>query len=269
MKNILKIILITILMSSTVRCLAEESMIPEINLGVTIIQTCKGEKELNRATGFFFRYKDKKFLVTNRHVVTSADKNYIPDYINILLHANRSDLKSNRVVRVNLHEEGNPIWMDHPRYSDIKCDVVLIPLNHETMDKVNYYLFNTSSIEFFNEAQLNIPEIHSFANVVVVGYPLGFYDSINNLPVYRKAMIASAYPVKFMNKPYFLIDSNLHPGTSGSPVVNSHHTLFKEGKDKEGYKLFGIHSAEHTMRGEPLGLNVVWYSSLLAEIAEQ
>ena len=79
-------------------------------------------------------------------------------------------------------------------------------------------------------------------------------------------MIASQYGINFNKKPYFLIDANLHPGTSGSPVVNSHHTLFREQGSKEGYKLFGIQSAQHLVDGEPLGLNVVWYSYLLNEI---
>jgi hypothetical protein len=88
------------------------------------------------------------------------------------------------------------------------------------------------------------------------------------LPVYRRASIASAYGVNFGGFPYFLIDANLHPGTSGSPVVSSHHTLFKERDGKEGYALFGVHSAEHVIEGDPLGLNVVWYADALVEIAE-
>lgn len=110
--------------------------------------------------------------------------------------------------------------------------------------------------------------VNPFGNVVVVGYPLGFYDKKNNLPVYRKASIASAYGINFGGLPYFLVDANLHEGTSGSPVVNSHHTLFKEGDKKEGYKLFGIHSAEHVVDEDPLGLNVVWYADVLVDIAE-
>lgn len=102
----------------------------------------------------------------------------------------------------------------------------------------------------------------------MVGYPLGFHDQTNNLPVYRRASIASAYGVNFGGLPYFLIDANLHPGTSGSPVVNSHHTLFKDAGCEEGYKLFGVHSAEHVVDDDPLGLNVVWYADNLVAIAE-
>ena len=71
-----------------------------------------------------------------------------------------------------------------------------------------------------------------------------------------------------------MIDSKLHPGTSGSPVVNSPHNLLLQQDGKGGFHssgtlLLGIHSAEHLMKGEALGLNVVWYAELLVEIAEQ
>ena len=66
---------------------------------------------------------------------------------------------------------------------------------------------------------------------------------------------------------------HLHPGTSGSPVVNSPHNLLlqQDGKREfhpNGTLLLGIHSAERLIKGEPLGLNVVWYAELLIEIAK-
>jgi hypothetical protein len=142
-------------------------------------------------------------------------------------------------------------------------------LNERTLLADNFRLFNSSSITFIGSELINEKEINSFGSLAIIGYPLGFHDEIHNLPVYRKAMIASCYGVNFSGLPYFLIDANLHPGTSGSPVVNSHHTLFKERDGKEGYALFGVHSAEHIVDQDPLGLNVVWYAYLLVEIARQ
>ena len=81
--------------------------------------------------------------------------------------------------------------------------------------------------------------------------------------------MASCYGVCFGGLPYFLVDAHLHPGTSGSPVVSSHHTLFREQGHREGYALFGIHSAERVIDEEPLGLNVVWYAHLLLDISRR
>ena len=108
--------------------------------------------------------------------------------------------------------------------------------------------------------------------MLIVGYPLGFSDDINNLPVYRKGMIASSYPVEFEQYPYFLIDSNLHEGTSGSPVLNSPNNMLtdSQGRGLHSNKslLLGIHSAEHVVEEEPLGLCVIWYPKVITEIIE-
>ena len=81
---------------------------------------------------------------------------------------------------------------------------------------------------------------------------------------------ASVYPVPFEGNPYFLIDSELHPGTSGSPVITQpsiwvvktdESELFEEPQ----YRLIGIHSAAY---GD-LKLNVVWFADLVAEVCQR
>lgn len=246
-------------------------MTSEINFITTQITIFKSGNILGTASGFFFNKNGKKFLITNRHVVIHKDKKHYPDSIKLELHhSNKTDLKHNHKMTINLYNDnGVQNWIEHENYNILQCDVIAIPLNSKVLDYINLSIFNNSSITFVTPESTDIPEINPFADVVVIGYPLGFYDETNNLPVYRKASIASQYGVNFNNKPYFLIDVNLHPGTSGSPVVSTHHSLFKEKGITEGYKVFGIHSAEHIKNGEPLGLNVVWYSYLINEIIDK
>jgi Trypsin-like peptidase domain len=54
--------------------------------------------------------------------------------------------------------------------------------------------------------------------VLFVGYPLGLFDSRNNLPIVRFGRIATHPRVDFDGKPEFLIDAQVYPGSSGSPV---------------------------------------------------
>ena len=244
--------------------------VADINFSTTRIEIIKKGTSIGTATGFFFRDGKNKFLVTNRHVVIDEKKNHIPDQISINLHSDKQNITINNRISILLYNESKrSIWLQHPNYAHNQCDVVMIPLDNNTLNIPNYRLFNTSIINFISTELINKEEVNSFANVVIVGYPLGFYDEVNNLPVYRKASMASSYGVNFNGLPYFLVDANLHPGTSGSPVVNSHHTLFKKDGVAEGYKLFGIHSAQHVVRGKELGLNVVWYAHLLEEISAQ
>lgn len=242
--------------------------VSDINFTTTKIQMLTDRKDTGSATGFFFRHLGTKYLATNRHVVIDENDGFIPDALILTLHRSKEDLTQNIKVQADLYDGGRPLWKQHPSYDTNRCDVILLPLDAITLKGPNLTLFNSTSITFIGSEIINRSPVNPFGNVVVVGYPLGFHDELNNLPVYRKASIASAYGVNFGGLPYFLIDTNLHPGTSGSPVVNSHHTLFKEGGGEEGYKLFGVHSAEHVVDEDPLGLNVVWYADNLVEIAE-
>lgn len=243
--------------------------ISDINFTTTRIEIVRNDKVVGSATGFFFRDDGVEYLATNRHVVLDEKSNDFPDSLRIRLHANRSDLIQNVTVTVPLHRNLAPVWLQHPSYESNKCDVVLIPLNENTLPGKDLRFYQSASITCLGSDLINTRDVNSFGSVVVIGYPLGFHDELHNLPVSRNATIASCYGVDFDGLPYFLVDANLHPGTSGSPVVSSHHTLFKEGDGKEGYALFGVLSAEHRIGSDPLGLNVVWYARLLVEIARQ
>jgi len=184
-----------------------------------------------------------------------------------MLHIGRDDLTKNCAVQVALYKEGKALWKQHPSYNTNSCDVILLPLDTTTLIGNNYDLFLSAFVTFIGSEIINNRLVNPFGNVTIIGYPQGFHDELNNLPIYRKASIASAYGVYFEGFPYFLVDAHLHPGTSGSPVVNSHHTLFKE-SEEEGYTLFGIHSGTYSIAGDSLGLNIVWYAHTLLEIAE-
>lgn len=241
--------------------------ISDINFNTTRIEALLNSIVLGTGTGFFYIENSNEYLITNRHVVIDEKKSYHPTSLRIRLHTNRENLQINNLIVVDLYDDNDRhSWLEHPAYSTLQCDVVAIPMRPPLLTGDNFSLFERSSVTCFTKDLTEIPDVNPFGDVVVLGYPLGFSDDVNNLPVYRHAMIASQFGVDFRGRPYFLVDANLHPGTSGSPVVSSYHTLFKEAGSEEGYKLFGIHSAEHIVGKEPLGLNVVWYSKLIPEI---
>src|SRR5262249_16233321 len=103
------------------------------------------------------------------------------------------------------------------------------------------------------------------ADVQVIGYPLGVYDDVHNLPIVRNASMASIYPVPFRGNPCVLVDARLHSGTSGSPVMTKPTTTVShEDGSLNIYNtpvtyLLGVHSATLDLKGrdprqhEPLG----------------
>ena len=60
------------------------------------------------------------------------------------------------------------------------------------------------------------------SDVIFVGYPAGFYDVANNLPLLRRGAIASVPDVDFNGKGQIVIDAQVFRGSSGSPVFVGH-----------------------------------------------
>lgn len=57
-------------------------------------------------------------------------------------------------------------------------------------------------------------------DVLVVGYPRGFYDEFSKFPIVKSGIIASRWGFPFGGKPHFLVDAKLFPGSSGSLVIS-------------------------------------------------
>ena len=56
------------------------------------------------------------------------------------------------------------------------------------------------------------------SEVIFVGYPENRYDTVNNLPLIRTGSIASMPDVDFNGRGQIVIDAQVFPGQSGSPV---------------------------------------------------
>ncbi|MFE3998074.1 hypothetical protein ACFX43_04645 [Nocardioides sp. YIM B13467] len=54
--------------------------------------------------------------------------------------------------------------------------------------------------------------------ITFVGYPDGLYDAGSLLPIVRRGHSATALRIDYGNKPVFLVDASVFPGSSGSPV---------------------------------------------------
>ena len=61
-------------------------------------------------------------------------------------------------------------------------------------------------------------KIYAGQKILFVGYPKGFFDTKNFLPVVRSGSIASIPSIDFEGRKQLLIDAQVFPGSSGSPV---------------------------------------------------
>jgi hypothetical protein len=104
--------------------------------------------------------------------------------------------------------------------------------------------------------------------LLIVGFPLGFHDTLHHLPIARQAINASSFGLRFQGKGYFLTDARTHCGISGAPVVMKSSTNALEG-EAVSWLLLGIHAARLDIGprdrsvDEKLGLNSAWFADIL------
>lgn len=239
-------------------------MVEPLLLAAARVSTFSGSRLLTAASGFFFERDGRLFFVTSRHVLVDAPTGHHPDHIEITLHTDAVNLTRSAVVSVPLYRAATSIWRQGED-SGGDIDVAAIELDRALLpEPVEMRAFTLEHL------QGPLEEVAIGTPLLVVGFPLGFYDTVHNLPVARQAAVASAFGVRFQGQGYFLTDARTHRGTSGAPVVMHD----PRGDPRLPWKLLGIHSARIDMRtreegvDETLGLNSTWYADILRTLTQ-
>lgn len=162
-------------------------------------------KVLKTATGFFYcnEKNTQVFLITNRHVICDPNTNYFPYAIKLTLHTNAEDMTQNTEYPIHLYDGIKPIWRNP---NPPKADVVAIQIDHKDFAacSIRYRNFQTNNM-LDKKSRLDIAD-----DIFAMGYPLGIYDEVHNLPLVRGGTVSSPYPIPRNGQPYFLVDANLH-----------------------------------------------------------
>jgi S1-C subfamily serine protease len=238
-------------------------MIEPLLLTTTRVSTFDGTRALTGATGFFFEREDRLFLVTSRHVVFDEPTSHHPNRIEIELHTDASNLTRSIGLSVLLYQDGKSVWRQG-KDDGGEIDVAVIELDRSALpDDVEMACFTPAHL------QRSLDDVEVGSPLLVVGFPLGFHDTLHHLPVVRLAAIASSFGLRFQGQGYFLTDARTHRGTSGAPVV-----LRSAEADKLPWKLLGVHSSRMDMGtrdqdlDESLGLNCAWYADILLTLTD-
>jgi S1-C subfamily serine protease len=242
-------------------------MIDPVLLTSPRISTFNGQVLLTNASGFFFKREEKLFLVTSRHVMIDEASGHHPDRIEIELHNDPDNLAQSIGFSIPLYRDGVSLWRQGgDGGGDI--DVAVIEINRAALPaKVLYRAF---APEHLCGPQENV-EIGT--SVLVVGFPLGFHDTLHHMPVVRHAVVASSFGFRFQGLGYFLTDARTHRGTSGAPVVLRAPKLEGIAGDLP-WRLLGVHSARldvgtrDLVLDEALGLNCAWYADILMTLTD-
>lgn len=242
-------------------------MIEPILLTVTSIHTFDQQRRLTNASGFFFERDERLFLVTSRHVVFDAPSEHFPDRIEIELHSNPNNLAESTGFSIPLYIDGESIWRQGIDSAG-KIDAAVIEIDRAALPSSAVYRAFTPR---------NLPsswdQVEVGSSLLVVGFPLGFHDTLHHMPVVRQAIVASSFGLRFQGQGYFLTDGRTHRGTSGAPVVMRVPNP-DAGYGDLPYGLLGIHSARLDIGerdpniDEALGLNCTWYADILLILTE-
>lgn len=242
-------------------------MIEALLLAVTRITTHSANAPSTNATGFFFEREGRLYLVTNRHVVRDEAIDHHPDRLEIVLHVDPANVATTTGFSIPLHVGGMPVWREGADAGGT-IDVVAIELDRTALPA-------TMLLHAFTPAHLldDLDRIEAGAPVRIVGFPLGFHDTVHQLPVTRQAVVASAFGIRFQGKGYFLTDARMHRGTSGAPVA-VRLNAGESGRSGLVWTLLGIHAGRFDVdsrddeQDERLSLNYAWYADILLTLTE-
>jgi hypothetical protein len=242
-------------------------MIESLLLTVARLSSFQGDRPLTNATSFFFERDERLFLVTSRHVLIDRPSEHFPDRVEIELHTDPDNMTKSTGFSIPLYRRGKSIWRQGLDTAG-EIDVAAIEIERAALPATTVY--RTFAAEHLLS---ELGKVEVGTSLLVVGFPLGFHDTLHHMPVVRQAVVASSFGLRFQGEGYFLTDARTHRGTSGAPVVmrsTNHDRL----PGNLPWMLLGIHSARLDVGtrdlklDEALGLNCAWYADILLTLTE-
>lgn len=242
-------------------------MIEPLLLTAARVCTFDGKRALTNASSFFFERDKRLFLVTSRHVMIDEPSKHFPDRLEIELHTNAANAAESTGFSIPLYRNRKSIWRQGLDSAG-EIDVAVIEIERAALPKTAVYRAFTPQHLYSAADQIEVG-----SSLLVVGFPLGFHDTLHHMPVVRHAVNASSFGLRFQGEGYFLTDARTHRGTSGAPVV----MRIPRYTDDDGlpWRLLGVHSARLDVGtrdlkvDEALGLNCAWYADILLKLTER
>ncbi len=216
-----------------------ESILEQIYFTTVRIESVLSDQSKQSGTCFFFQYDiddmSHQFIVTNKHVVEDAE------HIKFSFTKKKNGAPSFGDIFKLLIPNSSNKWIYH---QDKDIDIAILPFSHlineineKTKDDIYFRSINPDLVP---SDDIIKNEIDAIEDIIFVGYPNDVYDTKNLLPVVRKGITATPLSIEFENKPIFLIDASIFPGSSGSPVflcnIGSYQP--KGGRLKAGNRVF-------------------------------
>jgi len=266
--------------------------IEHLSMITTPVVLLKGDKIVSQGTGFYYGQRDSSqniilFLVTNYHVLTgySPKETNPPKGDNIIFYFHKDVKNPGDVKQIKFPlftKNGKPIWLRSKEFPH--ADIAIIPLAASLYDDVKVSAISE------DWAKSDI-KVRPTSTITLIGYPYGYYDKKNQLPVWKTGSIASEPDVDFEGKPLFLVDISAFPGMSGSPAFaiasGAYETIESATTIGHIQKFLGIYASMQMLKeekyleeiisesklgfvvNESLELAHIWKASLIIKIIKE
>jgi V8-like Glu-specific endopeptidase len=280
-----------------------------IHQSVTLLSMKFGDK-IFYGTGFFYGHTkentlgktgfidiEKIFLITAKHCLYNKDDETnlydLCDELKIrftFFHDNKASkleiIVSKIIIEQNLFKHKN---------DDV--DIIALDLTEMKIQFINNVEKPLKHLNIKYILRNNLPnyskiiDVDVTSDIIVYGFPYGYYDETNLFPLCKSGIIASGWNLNFNDDPMFLIDVQLFEISSGSPVISKptnfvikNNQIFYN--NDQQYILLGVYTgekkfkmiekAEISVKGtdeivnlgkyNSLGFGIVYYSYLIEEI---
>ena len=95
-------------------------------------------------------------------------------------------------------------WIEHPETDVDLCIMPIAPLQEEAFKSGNRMFYVPLYKELITQPH-ELAELTAIEDIIMIGYPNGIWDSVNNMPIVRKGITATHPKLNYDRKHEFMV----------------------------------------------------------------